>query len=751
MRRPAKLVALASLLISAAVCGLLIAPALLPGSTATSSAGPSPSPTASPTPLESPTASPTPVESPTASPTPEGPQTVTIPGEPEPIARVETIVTKGDQLPTADITEAKIIRVSGRAAEPAVTTVNLFSGDEIETGANTYVTVIFLEGALERENEIIIYPDSKITVGSGWTWWGRAFYRVRGWLSAGSDNVAGGSGGTEFTVTVCKENIKPIWCQAKDGSPPSNGTDVTVLDDNVDALIYDVAIDTTSDNASQVSRTITIRSRKPQCRKTHLYELEAPDNMPWLEFLPRSVLLRPGREATFIPRIVRRPDRPDPEPGEYKGKVEIKCSDCADREPNCEFDTTIGGATLPIAVKVRQVKVEKRQQIDVREKQLDEPKPQVIPEEEAKVLVDKTSDVILSTQPRIAAPNVMQNYSDEERKVIFKQARAAALVRNEPEGYRDMGKVNVDWGKGAKALEALEKVPESSIDKKTADFPSNLAEAYRLTDDLEKAQEQIEVAKSRLTGDVPATVRVMTVQGNIYFDRARGALKMYEQSKDKRLLTTADTYLIQAQQFYIRAVKPVGISMQPQLESVPLRNLGDAYRLQGETLISRKATAQEINVANENALSAYTKALTLNPGDRNARKGQGYGLLQKAASTQSDFDKTSLIRRAREDFARAIAEDSKDSQALVGRSLANAELGEKNQARRDLQDAIQQYQGASLVLVPDVTGKPKAVAALELVGVKLEPVFTGKGTVVIDQSPKRARVKRGTKVTLRLG
>jgi hypothetical protein len=711
---------------------------------------------------------PTPVETPTP------PETLAT-GEPQPIARLETIVVNQIQVPTVDIIRARITRVSGRTIEAAATSVNLYAGDEIETDASTYVTITFLEGELERENQIIIYPETKLTVGSGWTWFGRALYRVRGWFEGGSDSVAGGSGGTEYLLTVCKEN-KPVWCQDKDGKQVGSGTDLAVLDDSVSALTYQVIVGDPAEAPANVARTITISSPSTQCRAPHVYALQPPENMPWLEFLPRSAPLKIRRgfgrsrlgRARFIPKLANRPDRPNPAPGEYQGKVKIKCLDCTESVPVCEFNESMPNATIPIIVKVAtQSNVEKHYGIDVREVKPDATSKRKIEKGEASVLVDSTSDVILSTQPLTAAPFVLPNYSDVERKAAFKNARSAALVDDRDEGYLELGKVNLDWGKGAKALQALEKVSDNSKEKQTAEFAANVAEGYRLTNQLEKAQDQVDVAKTRMKPSDPAAARVLTTQGNIYQDQARQAIKRYEQSNDAGQLTIFEHYIGEAQRSYIRASE-FGGSLRPMAKAVPHRNLGDAYALEMDTLVTRNAIAAD--VANENALKAYGNALVLNPEDKDSRKGQGYAFLKKARLMASASERTSLgqsaslgqpardnfvraiNQQAKDNFVKAINADPKDSEALAGRSLANAELGEKTQASIDMQSAVRQRKPPDVwVEVPNLTGKSKVAATQQMIKLKLEPVFVGAGFVVIEQKPlKGTKVRPGTKITLRV-
>lgn len=125
----------------------------------------------------SPTASP----SPTPCPTPDTP-VVDVVGE-KPVARIEAIVLSKNRNRTtsATIKEAKIIRRFGWE-EPAAVNAQLYEGDAVETANESYLSILFAIH-LKDADQVILYPNAKITVGTAWNWWGPILNRVRGrWL-----------------------------------------------------------------------------------------------------------------------------------------------------------------------------------------------------------------------------------------------------------------------------------------------------------------------------------------------------------------------------------------------------------------------------------------------------------------------------------------------------------------------------------------------------------------------------------------
>ncbi|MPZ45850.1 MAG: hypothetical protein GEV05_21180 [Betaproteobacteria bacterium] len=96
----------------------------------------------------------------------------------------------------------------------------LFAGDEIRTLASSYAQCRFVDGA-----RVWLDYDTRVRMGSVFTFFGRVFASVSGIFQVDSEFVAASSEGTEYTVTIGRGNTEfsvavrngTVLCQPRQG------------------------------------------------------------------------------------------------------------------------------------------------------------------------------------------------------------------------------------------------------------------------------------------------------------------------------------------------------------------------------------------------------------------------------------------------------------------------------------------------------------------------------------------------------
>src|SRR6266496_851427 len=119
----------------------------------------------------------------------------------DPIAVVKSILVNGTDKPVADQSEMKVIRVTAeeQAGEAGML---LSAGDEISTGTNAQVTILFLDAAPEKDNEVLVDSNARIRVGSIFDRSGRVLMRVKGKFDTATEKLKLEVTGTEYELDV---------------------------------------------------------------------------------------------------------------------------------------------------------------------------------------------------------------------------------------------------------------------------------------------------------------------------------------------------------------------------------------------------------------------------------------------------------------------------------------------------------------------------------------------------------------------
>lgn len=523
----------------------------------------------------------------------------------EPLAVIKSIVVGGVERIDADTAQVEVVRAATNAAEPAAAGMRLYARDRVTTGPDAQVTLLFLNGAPETGNQVIVSSDSRVEIASIFSWWGRLFASVKNYFDVKSRPVNLGVRGTEFEFKLTRDGSEAVLTvlegevkveRVENGSlgparppAPELRADASLMlspaalfpslahtraqDDN-ELIIEGVAGNTSTAKLRAALRNI--------CRQPHRFKISMPPELPWLSILSGEIVeVKNGDLKTFELEV--KVDATNLRAGAYTGVAGADCVDC-NQEPGC-----VVGYSLPIEVKVKagnggtggtgpepgtgQVSaVQGLEELTIRTG-----KPAVsekATEDEVRSVLNWTNKVILTSQPSYSAENVLPHFaSPGERGREFADARYRAIWLRDPGGYETLGDVYTDWGEGAKAVQAYKK--ELTVNKareEAPDFLADLGEAYRLTGRFDEAEVQLKKALAVDKQSAPA----LNALGNVYLDRAAVARDKRESGQARALLETAVTYYQES------SSSPAGLGGDAAQKTVSQVNRGEAVTALGD-------------------------------------------------------------------------------------------------------------------------------------------------------------------------
>ncbi len=626
----------------------------------------------------------------------------------EPLAVIKNIVVGGEERIDADDTQVKVVRAATGAAEPVAVGMRLYANDEVTTtNLDVQVTILFLDGAPEKGNQVILNSDTRVQISSIFSWWGRFFASVKGYFDVKSRPVNLGVRGTEFEFKLAKDESEAVLTvlegtvQVERVETDARGPAVTpapelradaslmlspaplfpsfahmVMQDENQLILEGVAGSTTTGK-------LRAALRHP-CQQMHRFRISMPPEMPWLTILAGEIIeVKKGELKDFELEV--RVNGTNLRAAVYEGIAAAECVDCQ-QEPDC----VLGFYSLPIEVRVKAGRGEQGPATDtgtgqvspvqwLEELTLKPGKPasrEKVTEAEVRSVLDWTNRVILTSQPSYSAENVLPHFaSPSERSREFAAARFRAIWLREPGGYETLGDVYTDWGEGAKAVQSYEK--ELMVNKGREDAPdflADLGEAYRLTGRFDEAEARLKKALAVNKESAPA----LNALGNVYLDRAAAARDKKDNRQARALLETAVTY------YQDSSASPAGLGHDAVQKTVSQVNRGEAVTALGDL-------AQDEGRLDE-ARSAYVEAeQTLRSADEGGASatypftliglGRVYRQLGDVSLALNRTDEASrAYEQSEAQFNRALGEHGDMAEAHVGLGSVFERTGRKDAA-----------------------------------------------------------------------
>ena len=120
--------------------------------------------------------------------------------EAEPVAVLKTILINGNV--SFDANESQVLVMSAGSSQPVTTGMPLSAGDEVSTGFGVKVTILFLENSAETDNEVSLDQNSRVQVGSLFSWLGRVVVSVKGAFETKTTRARWSVRGTEYELVV---------------------------------------------------------------------------------------------------------------------------------------------------------------------------------------------------------------------------------------------------------------------------------------------------------------------------------------------------------------------------------------------------------------------------------------------------------------------------------------------------------------------------------------------------------------------
>ena len=279
-----------------------------------------------------------------------------------------------------------------------------------------------------------------------------------------------------------------------------------------------------------------------------------------------------------------------------------------------------------------------------------------------------SNEVIVLSHQSYTTQSITPNFSDSKvRAEVFRRARLNAALSSDPPSYEQLGDALIDMGDGARAIDAYQRIGKNP-DYTTADFFTNLGEAYRLTGRFPEAERLLLKALELNAKYAPA----FNALGNLDKDLAVAEY-------DKRNYSGALGLLAKAKDAYERASdsgkshhqnRPLARPSSPRIEEgIVQANLAEVYRTLGDIAQEQKHDKDSL-AQYQVAEQAFKQAQVSSPRYAFAHTGLGsvYREINKLAAAKGDKV------RAAEAFSRSEAEYTRATQ--LHKDLAVAYVGQ---------------------------------------------------------------------------
>jgi beta-lactam-binding protein with PASTA domain/tetratricopeptide (TPR) repeat protein len=636
------------------------------------------------------------------------------PAPPSPRALVKSIVVGGRDVNEAD--SAQLTRAGATAASAVTTGLALYTGDTIQTLAGTRVTVLFLDPPVtERDNEVIINSDSRVSISSTYSWWGTIWVKVKGAFDSRTRYVQLSASGTEYEFRVEKGVDRSDVVVLEGGvevSKDSYATRASAARDwpEWESPAWSDALLTLASYApaaqEQYGRALTVRAGEVEnydytfhienrCARAHHFNLHKSEGADWLNVKAAdNINISPHRDEPVRATVTI--DATRLQAGAYRGRIYSECVDCGS-EPRCSLaqlewpiSLTVTGTPTPtptVTPTITPTPTPTSTTFIVREleeatltKGADRPAPAT--DERVLATLSWTNDVILSSQPTYHAQNLLPHFDTvEERSQSFRGARrSAVLERDRPGSNKTLGDVYSDWGQGAQAVRVYERERKVNPTRNaTPDFIADLGEAYRQTGQLDTAKTTLDAASQSGRG----TVRLFNARGNLSLDRARVAL-------DRQNAAEARDHLAQARDAYGAVNKQTQAGLPGGGASgvaAVQTNLSETYLLAGELSLRERNAGEAKSHFDKSAelLRAAQQSDPFAPTDL-GRAFQGLGDAARLEGNTTEANAN--YARAEEQHRQALARHRDMAEAYFNLGDLFEDRGDYEAAKKNYWQAV---------------------------------------------------------------
>jgi beta-lactam-binding protein with PASTA domain/tetratricopeptide (TPR) repeat protein len=661
-----------------------------------------------------------------------------------PAALVKSLVVENREV--SETNELKTQATITRGAQNSRITLPLFlyEGDLIETFADTKVTVLFLDDPVPgRDNEVIIYPNSKVGICSSDSWWGRAWAKVKDAFTSETRYARLSAPGTEYEVNVIKDQPRAILtviegtvkveegkgtltnCSASPSPTPTPETEAMTTWSH-QFLLTNFLLPTTQ---TQFGRELEVTAGQvlsqpftynvySECHQPHRYEFRTSDGTPWFSLVGDKNFVAAPKDTAHEERTVQI-DATRLAPGSYQAHVYAICLDCRN-ERGCSqaqlewpYRITVGP---PPSQENKNFLVDERKQLTINQQN-----DQVIdaPTSDLQFVVNWTGDVLITTQPTYSAQNLIPHFTTQaERNQNFRTARERVVLSNKIDSQETLGDVYNDWGQPAWALYAYEKqVSRPGVTVQPPNLFIDRGEALRLTGQLDEA------AKLSLSAIDINSAKAQNLFGNIALDRARIALNGGDTGAANSRVEEAKKYYTSALSVPTAAQAPAGAEKNT---STVRTNLAEASIVAGDLALQSNSPQGAKDRFTEAAqqLESIQQASSIYPFPT-TDLGVAYRGLGDAAVLSGDVKAASeSYAKARRQHEQALAAHRDFAEAYFNLGDLFDDLGDRENAKANYRLAIQfrpeqpasYYPLAMLVKDED----PALAAALAAVYLKLE-------------------------------
>lgn len=644
-----------------------------------------------------------------------------------PFAVVKTIVIRGAEVEKALPPDVTIIR--GQTTTGAEPGTMLYEGDQVKTG-NAQLTLLFLDDAAEKDNEVVVDATTHVQLGSLFTWAGRILARVKGTFQTKTTRAQWGVVGTEYELVVQADGtnvLRVLKGEVRGETGPFSPGTATVVPRDVgsqDAATFHHAsfsepsaqevslrFDVLPGRVTNIEREFILTN---SCRQRHVYKVGSPPGISWFQFLGADQFAIDGNSTRNINFAIRL-DTTNVSPGTQDSQITFPCVDCSS-EPGCR----IGGLLLPITVKVGDgpgpiptlppsspsptpppsPTPNPTSIVATRMQEVILPPAGGLQRSELSVPeVDQTLNwshrVIVPGEPTYSAQSIIPHFPTwSERDRVFREARRSSIINADQRSKEILAEVYLDWGNGAKAEEELKDV-EVSIREMPARL-TTLGEASRLKGDLGKAEGLLK----RAIGLDPNWAPALNALGNVYLDQAKA-------EQDKNNLEAARALLEKAKAQYAKiAPAQPSPSSTPnhhaqsgsqgnisanKIQAVAQSNLGEVHLRLGEIARAKKENARalsEFQVAEESFANAtrtdqsYQFAFS-GLGDVYRETGETHRMLGNPARANQYFT------QSQNQYSQALRLHKDMAEAHVGLGRVFEATGRKSEALREFEKATQ--------------------------------------------------------------